>query len=178
MATLPVFRTWVAGEIVTAAFMNTNVRDAGNFFLSWPVFEGRQTVAQSIATGATLVPLLFDAEDIDTDGGHSTVTNTDRYTPQTAGRFQISGKISCAASAVSYRQAALFKNGAAITGGDTVLPASAVNHRQSTPIMTAVANGSTDYFQIAMAQNSGGALLTTVAAAEQPTFSVRMVGSV
>jgi len=48
VAALPTFRTWVTGEIVTAAELNSNVRDAGTFLLSWPVFEGRQTVAQTL----------------------------------------------------------------------------------------------------------------------------------
>ena len=176
MATIPTFRTWVAGEIVTAAFLNSNIRDAGNFFVSWPVFEGRQTVAQSITSGV-VTALLFDAEDIDTDNGHSTSTNTDRYVAQTQGRFQVSGKVSLAQSATGYRQAQIWKNGTAINGADTVLAPAPAVHRQSTPVMTACVNGSTDYFQIAMAQLSGGALNTVVTAAEQPTFSVRMVGT-
>lgn len=177
MATLPSFRTWVAGEIVTAAYFNTNVRDAGNFFLSWPVFEGRQTVAQALASGANTA-LLFDTEDIDTDNGHSTVTNTDRYTPQTAGRFQISGKVSFAANATSYRGAVILKNGAVINGADTIHPPiSGVTHRQATPTLTQLANGTTDYFQIAGTHAIGAPLNTSIAAVEQPTFSVRMVGT-
>lgn len=178
MATLPVFRTWVAGEIITAAYMNTNIRDAGNFFLSWPVFEGRQTVAQSMASGSISL-ILYDIEDIDTDNGHSTVTNTDRYTPQTAGRFQLGGKVSFAANATSFRQALLLKNNAQVGGGDNVLPpVSGVSHRMNTPTMTLYANGSGDYFQIGAGQSTGGALNTSVVAAEQSIMSVRMVGTV
>jgi hypothetical protein len=177
MATLPSFRTWTAGEIVTAAYMNSNVRDAGNFFLSWPVFEGRQAVAQSFTSGAPTA-LLIDTEDIDTDNGHSTVTNTSRYTPQTAGRFQLSGGTAWASNATGIRTGELWKNGATLNGGGvnngTV---SGTTPRFPTRTLTATANGSTDYFEVWALQTSGGALLTAVSAVDQPTFSVRMVGT-
>lgn len=179
MATLPTFRTWVAGEIVTAAYMNTNVRDAGNFFLSWPVFEGRQTVAQALANN-TLVEILFDTEDVDTDNGHSTVTNTNRYTPQTAGRFQVSGGVSYAANATGVRNAEIAKNGTTINAGGISLINSGAggSTRVGTRTMTLTANGSTDYFSIIGAQGSGASLNTSVATAQdQSSFSVRMVGT-
>lgn len=179
MATLPSFRTWVAGEIVTAAFMNTNIRDAGNFFLSWPVFEGRQTVAQSFINN-TPAGVLLDTEDIDTDGGHSTVTNTSRYSPQTAGRFQLAGGIGWAANATGVRNAEFWKNNALINGAATSLINAGAGSivRCPTRVITAVANGTTDYFELVAAQGSGGNLSTSVAFAnDQATFSVRMVGT-
>lgn len=177
MATLPSFRTWTAGEIVVASYMNSNVRDAGNFFLSMPVFEGRQTVAQSIANG-TPAALTWDTEDIDTDNGHSTVTNTSRYTPATAARFQLSAGVGWASNATGYRTGELWKNGVVLNGGGTVLPA--VNGAQSrfpTRTMTTTANGTSDYVEVWVNQTSGGALLTAVGGIDQPTFSVRMVGT-
>lgn len=178
MATLPSFRTWVAGEIVTAAYLNANVRDAGNFFLSWPVFEGRQTVAQSIAN-STSVAITFDTEDIDTDNGHSTVTNTSRYTPQTAGRFQISGGYTFVANATGVRNADIWKNGSGVNAGSASYPANGSQiSRYSTRAMTQTANGSTDFFEIAAFQTSGGALNTDVSLGlSQSSFSVRMVGT-
>lgn len=178
MATLPVFRTWVAGEIVTAAFLNSNVRDAGNFFLSWPAFEGRQALAQSIAS-VTPTPILLDTEDVDTDSGHSTATNTSRYTPQTQGRYMISGGISWAANGTGIRNTELWKNGAAISGGGTTYlsAGSGLTSRYPSRTMTVSANGSTDYVELVGYQSSGVALSTAVAGIEQPTLSVRMVGT-
>jgi PAB1-binding protein PBP1 len=177
MATLPTFRTWVAGEIVTAAYMNTNVRDAGNFFLSWPVFEGRQTVAQSIPN-STSTAVLYDTEDIDTDNGHSTSVNTSQYKPVTAGRFQVSGKIGLNSGAGAQRGAQIFKNASGVNGGDTlVAPVSGASIRIPTPTMTMIANGSTDFFEIYIFQDSGGAINTIVSGTTQSTFSVRMVGT-
>lgn len=177
MATLPVFRTWVAGEIVTAAFMNTNIRDAGNFFLSWPVAELRQTVAQSIANlGATIT---FDVEDIDTDNGHSTVTNTSRYTPQTAGRFQFSGGSVWAANATG-RKGNWWMRNAGLVNGSSAVVASTATLTLAVPArtMTMAANGSTDFMELFGYQESGGALNTAVSTIDQSSMSVRMVGTV
>jgi hypothetical protein len=177
MATIPSFRTWVTGEVVTAAFMNSNIRDAGNFFLSWPVFEGRQTVAQSIAN-ASFVPITFDTEDIDTDNGHSTSTNTSRYTGQTQGRFQISGAIGYAANATGRRATGLSLNGAPINGGQTASPATTINDAEyPTRTKTMFLNGSTDYVEIVAYQESGGALNTFATTGGQSSFSARMVGT-
>lgn len=180
MATLPSFRTWVAGEVVVAAYFNSNVRDAGNFFLSWPVFEGRQTVAQSLTSGVT-AGITMDTEDIDTDNGHSTVTNTDRYTPQTQGRFQISGGVGFVANATGHRAAEVWKNGAVTNGGSALsmaISTASTTSRVASRTITQFANGSTDYFQTAGAQTSGGALNTASGNPwDQSTLSVRMVGT-
>ena len=177
MATLPSFRTWVAGEIVTAAYLNSNVRDAGNFFLSWPVCETRQTLAQSL-TNSTATTILYDTNDIDTDSGHSTSTNTSRYTGKTAGRFQISGGIGYASNATGQRWVEWQKNGTSINGGGVLAaPVNGQITRLPARTMTVFLNGSTDYVELMGLQTSGGALNTAVSAADQPTLSVRMVGT-
>lgn len=176
MATIPVFRTWTAGEVVTAAYMNSNVRDAGNFFLSWPVFEGLQTVAQSLAN-ATPTGLLIDTNIIDTDGGHSTVTNPSRYTGKTAGRFQLFGGCSFAANGTGIRLIEYAKNGTTPAGTDVIGYLTAgTSARICGRLGTYFLNGSTDYLEVLVYQSAGGALSTSVVSAEQPSMSVRMVG--
>lgn len=83
----PVTRTWVAGEIVTDDLMNTYLRDPINFLLAEPrpgvaVARLVRTTASTISNGV-VVP--FNAEDYDDLDGHSTVSNTSRYTPPIAG---------------------------------------------------------------------------------------------
>lgn len=173
MATVPSFRTWVTGELVTASFMNTNIRDAGNFLTAIPVFQGRQTVAQSIpnsaGTGVTL-----DTEDIDSDNGHSTVSNTQLYTVATAGWWRYLGGGSLAANATGSRFTWIGKNGAG------ALPASATTALASAalvPEMT-VKNGIVscivgDTLQVVLFQSSGGALNTVIAGVEaQPSMTL------
>lgn len=160
MATVPSFRTWVTGELVTASYMNTNIRDAGNFFTAFPLCELRQTVVQSCATGAN-TPINFDTEDIDSDGAHSTVTNTSRYTAQTAGWHRISGGVGITGNATGARQVAIFKNGGVNPGSAQWLNPGAVTaaiSARSKCISLVVG----DFIEIVMFQTSGGALNTVV----------------
>lgn len=177
MATLPVYRTWVAGEVVTAAYFNTNVRDAGNFFLAVPVFEGRQTVSQNLTSGAA-ASITFDTEDIDNDNGHSIVSNTSRYTPQTAGRFQHSGGVGMAINGTGNRWTFWAINGASINAGGGMLGGGGQRYHPQT--MTSTFNGTGDYLELQALQNSGSTLATDVNTGGlgfQSRMSVRWVGT-
>jgi hypothetical protein len=176
MSTVPTFRTWVVGELVTASYMNTNIRDAGNFLTAMPVFQGRQTVAQSLATN-TGVAINLDTEDIDTDGGHSTVTNTSRYVGQTPGWYRLAGGGSCAANATGARLSWASKNGTVIPGSATAGIPNAGNAMElACKTLFVNLNGTTDYVEVDFFQSSGGALNTVVAGNEaQPLLNVQWV---
>lgn len=85
MATVPNPRTWTVGELLTAAKMNTDLRDGLNFLLSKPLCKLRQNVGINIGSAN----ITWPTEVIDRDNGHSTVSNTDRYTVQTAGWYHV-----------------------------------------------------------------------------------------
>ena len=53
----------------------------------------RRTTSQSL-TASVWTATLFDAEDIDAANGHSTTTNTSRYTAVAAGKYRITGAVS------------------------------------------------------------------------------------
>lgn len=170
---IPVFRTWVAGEVVTAAYMNSNIRDAGNFFLARPLAVLRQTVGQSVATSGSGAPLLFDAEDIDSDNGHSTVTNTSRYTAQTTGWYLPSGGVGWTASATGRRGCWWLLTGTGVNGTESMLQTTAANSvcvpsRARPVFMTAL----TDYLELNGYQDTGGALTTSVVTIEQSHMTV------
>ncbi len=180
MTTLPVMRTWVAGALVTAADMNSNVRDAGNFLLARPLAHLRQTAAQSIPNGA-VTPILWDTEDLDRDNGHSTVTNTSRYTAQTPGYYWTSYTLPWAASAAGRRYGRLRTNG-------TDTSANALSYSAQTTPGAALAggvtgggvqylNGTTDYIELCAFQDSGGALGLYVGIDAVPRFSLLWVSS-
>lgn len=177
MATLPSFRTWVAGEIVTAAYMNTNVRDAGNFFVAVPIAELRQATLQSVAN-STFVALSFDVSDLDTDSGHSNTTNNTRYTGKTAGWFQVSGSAVFATNATGARGTLWAKNGTAATSAGTLLASSggAFNTWVPAKVKHIQLNGTTDYIELQGFQSSGGAL-NTVVNNDTSGMSVRWVHS-
>lgn len=178
MATIPVYRTWVAGEIVTAAYLNTNVRDAGNFFLAVPLAVLRQTVAQSIPN-STFTAFLFDTEDIDRDNGHSTVTNTSRYTAQTAGWYTVQGSVNFAVSTTGQRTIVLRPNGGAAT---------TYKNKQQVPMTGTVGSGSLvtvstfffnvgDYVEVLGWQNTGGALNSYITDEGNPSMNVQWVST-
>jgi hypothetical protein len=106
----------------------------------------------------TYTVITWDSEDFDTDGYHSTSSNTSRITIPSGkgGKYLFNGGIYFDnAQATGFRELALYKNGtkfraffaATPGGGTTAYPAPQVNI-----VVEAVA---TDYFQLYARQNSG-----------------------
>lgn len=176
MATVPSQRTWATLDVVTAVMLNGNVRDAVNFFISGrPLALLRQTAAQAITT-ATYTSVLFDTEDLDRDAGHSTVTNTSRYTAQTAGWYWVAGIGTLVADASAVRNIRLAVNG-------TTLPASQVTAlgTASTAFGGAVARlvslSVNDYVELQVQHNKGSNLNTSVVAEAASQMSVMWAGA-
>jgi hypothetical protein len=82
-------RTWVAGDVLTAAQLNQDVRDNVSFLANEPSCRVYHNVDQSIAH-STLTTLAFNSERYDTDTMHDTVTNNSRITFTTAGVYVVS----------------------------------------------------------------------------------------
>jgi len=72
-------RTWTTGEVVTAAIMNTHVRDNLNFLRAHHGARVFKSTSQTVAGGNTDV-VSFNSEDYDTDAAHDNVTNNSRIT--------------------------------------------------------------------------------------------------
>lgn len=165
MATVPAWPTLGVGHILTNADMAA-IKAVTDFMMNGVggVFVGVQATIQSIAN-ATDVALLWDTEEMDTDSGHSTITNTSRYTVQTAGKYRVSGVASYAASAGgTYRIAKIRVNGAtvkAVTPFVTPI-AGVVTDVPVGPRILQLAVG--DYVELIANQNSGGALNSNIAA--------------
>lgn len=138
-----------------------------------PTAHLRQTSAQTLTTGVTTA-ILFGVEDIDTHGGHSTVSNTSRYTCQVAGTYQLSGYISWASSIAGARKAWWRRNGSDINGSESVADSdiTGVIGTVARTILVDLSVG--DYVELVGTQESGGNLATSVTATQQPTMSVRM----
>ena len=167
MATVPATRVWVAGEVVTDAFMNNNLSAVLNFLLAPPTFQGRQTSAQSLTSGS-YTPITFDAEDVDSVGGHSTVTNTSRYTAVYAGWAEVQASTGFATNATGRRLNKLRMNGSTdVSGSDVALFSGITNTiKVVTPAMKIYFNVN-DYVESLGAQESGAALNTATLAADQ-----------
>ena len=119
---------------------------------------------QSIANNVITTPSI---DIVSTTGGlNSSWYNgsTFRITPQIAGDYQIHGRVSWSgSSAVGVRQIGILKNGVLVFGGDKDSITNAVSGVLRTaisvsyPIWGAVPG---DYYDIAIYQNSGGALVS------------------
>ncbi|MFF4848010.1 hypothetical protein [Streptomyces sp. NPDC001194] len=150
-------RTWVVGEVVTAALMNQEIRDQITLLLNPPMAVLKQTVTQNVANG-TWQTLTFDSEVIDSYNGHSTVTNTSRYTCQLAGWYRVTGRAAFAINGTGSRGARVHINAAFIQGGASLYGAGTLMGIPEATHVLQLAVG--DYIEIAGGQNSGGTLAT------------------
>ncbi|MCX5197232.1 hypothetical protein OOK31_25595 [Streptomyces sp. NBC_00249] len=139
-----------AGQIITAAYLDRLENP--------PVAILQQTVVQSIANGVWGV-ITFDTEIKDTYGGHSTVTNTSRYTVQLAGTYRVTGRAAFANNATGSRGARIHKNGVFIQGAANLAGAGTLAGISEASHLLDLAVG--DYVEVAGGQNSGGSLSTS-----------------
>jgi len=164
LPTAPV--TIVAGTPPTAAGLNT-YRDNLNYLLAPPMGEVYQATLQSIPD-VTETALTWDAETLDTDGAHSLVSNTSRITPTTPGWYEVWGMVALA-SGTGYRMTKLWRNGTAYRTGSRLNAASGT---ETDGLVHALiyCNGTSDYFELVEYQNSGGAINTYVAVADEASY--------
>lgn len=85
-------KTFASGELLTAADLNTYLRDNLAFLVRPPACSVFNSLSQTIAS-STLVILAADSEDFDNDSMHSGVTNTSRITANTAGRYMLTATV-------------------------------------------------------------------------------------
>lgn len=179
MATIPSPHAWVAGDDATAASLQS-LTSALTYILATgvnrkPIAGLRQATPQSIPT-ATYIDVALDASDLDTDGGHSNISNNTRYTAQTPGYYSLSGTVSynyapAGGAQLGARGARLLVNGFPVLGGSgwTAAPPTADIVTASTPTRIVYLNGTTDYVTLNAWQTSGVAVATFVAGANDLT---------
>lgn len=157
---VPVQVTWTTGQIVTAAQLNANVRDAINFLLAPPMAMMRQSVAQSIANRVWSA-INLDVEELDRDNAHSTASFTSRYSCNTPGWYHNDSTIGIAANATGMRALHMYVNGGAKPGRATW---SAANGSEFSTGVTASGSyylNTADFAEVYTYQSSGVALNTT-----------------
>jgi hypothetical protein len=128
---------------------------------------------QSINDSA-VTTLAFNSERYDTDTIHDNVTNNSRLTCKTAGKYLICFTISFAVNATGDRSINVMLNGATNLGSNRCKPTAAT----STIIMGAAVYSLAvnDYVEIAVWQNSGGALNVESGSAYSPEFMMQRIG--
>jgi hypothetical protein len=157
------------------------LRDAIKFLQRPPIAELRQAAAQTV-TNTTWTAITFDTEDVDTDidgtggtGGHSTSSNTSRYTARYAGWYDVGGGVGWSVNATGARGTYWSVNGIAQNGSHTLEAAVGVINAgyAARSIQVYLAVG--DYLELFAWQSSGGNLNTSASAAEQSSMKVRWV---
>ena len=117
-------RTWVDAEVVSAALLNTHVRDNLNFLRTHHGCRVYKSANQTVANGNNDV-LTFNSEVYDTDGFHDTSTNNSRITIPTGfdGYYLVLANAVSDADASNHTGANLMirKNAAGASGSGTQL---------------------------------------------------------
>lgn len=157
-----------AQEAATKAYHDANL-PAGGYTEGARVYHN---VHQSIPTD-DLTTLIFNSERYDTDAIHDNVTNNERLTCKTAGKYQIVAFVTFGPNAVGDRQARLMVNGVTqidnsygVRLGDfEICHLSSIWHLEVG-----------DYLYLAVYQDSGGALDVKHHSAYSPEFMMQRIG--
>lgn len=171
MAVVPVPPTFADG-IVSASKLS-QLCDAVTFVQNPPLAELRQTSTQSLTT-ATWTSLTFTTEDVDTEDGHDTSSDTSKYFAVYPGYYQVSGGYVTAGNATGLRGTRFAVNGTAVNASSTMETANASATAYAARTRTVYLDVD-DYVEIQAYQSSGGNLSTAATAESQPHLSVRLV---
>lgn len=169
-------RTWVAGETLTASILNTHVRDNLSFLYTPPMCRVRNSASISIATSGVSQALTFNSERFDTDSMHSTTVDTSRVNTPTAGKYLFTGHVQFASGGGNYRETFVRLSGATIVA-HLQLPPVGGGIVTAMSIATAYACLVTNYAELVVAQDTGGALNVTSAPNYSPEFSAIWLGN-
>lgn len=122
--TVPSLALQNPGNLVTSALWNNGPKAIGDFYLSPPIFRCRQANAQTFSNQIWAAVALDATADIDSEGGHSSITNNTRYTAQVAGWYLCLGFCAWANSANAQQSiyCALAKNGSIVVGTGQAAP--------------------------------------------------------
>jgi len=168
---------YLNGKLVPGTGISlTENNDGGNETLTiantastggYPTFSGcvatrtSQTISDSTETD-----VLFDTEVEDTDGYHSTVTNTQRFTVPAAGRYFVRAYAAFAGSATGYRYIAIYHSAHGINAVTQVGNTGASDSVAIEVSTRSQAVSAGSYFYVTVEQTSGGDLQMTVARLE------------
>jgi hypothetical protein len=170
--------TEAPGNYDTAALFNATMKALGDFTTGKPIFSAYATVSQSIPNNA-FTALSLDTEVFDSDAGHSTVTNTSRYTCQVAGIYLMTGAVIYPITGTGTRGAAVGLNGSTtgIIGSEQLIAPAPGFATTVAPTPTYARLVVGDFVSLLGFQNSGGPLSTSSVGAAMTSFSVEWVAA-
>jgi hypothetical protein len=139
-----------AGGLPSATINQTNLNT--NVASNGPAFRAIRITSQQVISTATATKVQFNSKTFDTNSNFDSTTNY-RFTPTVAGYYQLQACLQTDSFATGDLQILIYKNGAStnFVNVPTTIPAN-----PSLAISDiSYANGSTDYFEIYVYQNSG-----------------------
>lgn len=177
MPAVPTAPTFADSVPLPSSSLN-QLRDMLNFLASPPIAELRQIVVQTLTTGVGAA-VTFTSEGVDTDvdgtGGHSTSSNTSRYTARYPGWYQVSGVVAFAGNVTGRRICWWTINGVSANATQLGFGPIATGD-QEIPARTAhVYLAAGDYLELIAYQESGGNLDTLVAGSNNVASSAASV---
>ncbi len=162
-------RTWVAGEITTAANLNTHLRDN----VAWmatdsPACRAYKSTNFSHNSTGNWLAITLDSERFDNASFHSTSSNTARFTvPASAGgKYLVGAAAAWDTDTTGERMIGMGLNGTATWAAVQSLPANGVIC--AIAVATVYPLAAADYVQMAGFQNSGGTRTVTSAGNYSP----------
>ncbi len=164
-------RTWVAGEVTTAANLNTHVRDN----IAWmatdsPACRAFNNANISHTASGSMQAVTMNSERFDNASVHSTSVATSRFTIPTGGggKYIIGGLLSFANNATGNRGGRMRVNGTTDVAGQITAASTGGTDTSDFTITTTYALAAADYVELMGFQSSGGALNMLVQANFSP----------
>jgi hypothetical protein len=105
-------------------------------------------------------------------GGHSTVTNTSRYTARYPGWYRCGGGVMFVPSATGRRGASWAVNGTLLNGVEAIWSAASANETGVPARSVLVFLNAGDFVELFGFQNAGAGLSTAVASSQQPSAAI------
>jgi hypothetical protein len=124
----------------------------------------------------TTTTLTWNQEDFDTDGFHSTSTNTSRITIPAgkAGKYLVTSKVQYASNSGGRRITQIIKNGSNLWDFESASPGSTNLQLQGVAIIDLLVG---DYVETTAWQNSGGSLGVSNANTRYSAFAAFLIGA-
>ena len=122
-----------------------------------PAFSAYASGGQTISN-ATTTKIQFNNENFDTNSNFDSSTNY-RFTPTVAGYYQINAVVSFGGGVSGFSAVlSIYKNGSAYASGSLATPVNTTVGASSVAASLIYCNGSTDYIEVYVYQNSGAGL--------------------
>lgn len=128
----------------------------------------------SVVTGGSGTALTFDSERWDTDGMHSTSSNTGRITATRAGQYIITAHVRFAANGTGARSLLIRLNGTTFIA-NAFYPAVAGGDNTDVSVATLYQLAASDYVEVVAYQSSGGALNALASGNFSPEFAIARI---